>query len=55
MLRMRSNVSASFLAVTSYSCKVNTMVLVILSKICYQIWTLLLIIQVKASKFATYS
>jgi len=29
MLRMRSHISADFFAVTSYSCKVNTMVFVL--------------------------
>jgi len=33
MLRMRGHVSAAFLAVTTYSCKVNTMVFVILLQV----------------------
>jgi len=48
----------AFFMVTSYSCKVNTTVFVILLQLLRELEfddDIIIIIQVKASKFATYS
>ena len=56
MLSMCGHVSDGFFAVTSYSCKVNTMVFVILLQVCkvnFLNRQQILITRLKASKFAT--